>query len=127
MKDYAVMVRAPGKGVAQNVEAVSAEGHGLEGEAAQVAREALLRAADLAGGTPMLTDGDTYLDQEGPGGNLDLALGIIVGALAGRGFPVRVVSIDRCEACDGSTNECRVCRGRGFVEHEAPPDPKGDA
>lgn len=72
---------------------------------------------------------DHYLDQEGPGGDLDLAVGIIVTALAAAGYPCRVVRVDACHACADRENAagCCVCGGAGLVDHEAPPDPKGDA
>lgn len=131
MKDYAVIIQVPGNGLAQNVEVVSAEGRDLEGEAVEVARAALLRAAEEAGGTPMLSDGDAYLDQEGPGGDLNLAVGILVTAFAAAGFPVRVVQIDKCERCDGDGSDipgpCPDCNNRGVVEYERPPKPMGDA
>lgn len=127
MKDYVVVVRVPGTG-AQNIEAVAPDGRELEGAVAGVAKKAIREAADRAGGSPMLVD-DNLLDQEGPGGDLDLAVGIIVTALASAGYPCRVVRVDVCEACDAQKGPagCRVCGGRGEVDYEAPPDPKGDA
>lgn len=128
MKDYAVIVRVPGAGVAQNIEAVAPDGRELEGPVSSAAREAIRRAADRADGSPMLLD-DHYLDQEGPGGDLELAVGLIVTALASAGYPCRVVRVDACQVCaDRETSAgCRGCGGTGLVDHEAPPDPKGDA
>lgn len=126
MNDYAVIVRVPGAGVAQNIEAVAPDGRELEGRVSSVAREAIRRAADRAGGSPMLLD-DHYLDQEGPGGDLDLAVGIIVTALASAGYPCRVVRVDVCPACASLERGCPMCGGFGYVAISARPDPKGDA
>ncbi len=131
MKDYALIVRVPGAGLAANIEVRSADGGAPEGDARETAGAAILEAAEVAGGSPGLSDGDCYLDQEGPGGDLDLAVGIIVGRLAGEGFPVRVVRIDECGRCGGEgadiPDPCPDCNNSGVVEYERPPKARGDA
>lgn len=126
MKDYVVIIRVPGAGVAQCIEAVAPDGRELAEEVSVAARDAIHLAAERAGGSPATVD-DHMLDQEGPGGDLHLAVGIIVTALVSAGYPCRVVRCDECPACSGQENSggCPACGGRGHVDY--PPEPKGDA
>lgn len=131
MKDFALIVRVPGSGLAQNIEVLSLDGSELAGEERRAAGDAIQHAGDVAGGIPVLTDGDCYLDQESRGGDLAHAVGVIVSVLVAEGFPVRVVLVNACERCGGAGADipgpCPGCNNRGVVEYERPPTPVGDA
>ena len=90
---------------------------------AEAARDAIRAASDAADGTPMLHDDDFYLDQEGPGGDMDLAAATMVEVLAEWGFTAEIVPMMVCPTCeDGPMREwCLTCRSHGYTVQGTPP------
>lgn len=88
----------------------------------EVAREAILRAADEAGGSPMVHDDDLMLDQEATGGDMELALRILTEELVAQRFDPETVRMSVCPTCDaGAMQEwCPTCAGEGEVPPGTP-------
>lgn len=123
-----VVVWIPGPSTARYVEMHDTTGGDLDDDAWFLGREAFRQAADEAGGNFCGNEDDLSLDQEGPGGDLNLAVGIIVTTMALAGYRVRTLVFERCMGCNDPSDRmndevCTQCGGRGVVERRGGPGP----
>lgn len=93
-----------------------------EGAFAQAAHAAIDHAVEVAGGLAYHSDGDTWLDLNSDGGDHAAAVGAITTYLAIEGFPVLVVDVRECPACEHMETrdpKCPTCGGEGTVDNRA--------
>ena len=103
-----------------SIEITGLDGKIPEGPFSEAALEAIDTTAEETGAQGYHSDGDRWLDLDN-GGDPEVALGMIVRILANRGFPVIVVEVRDCPACEHDERDpkCPTCGGRGHVDNRA--------